>query len=159
VSPTPDFDDVALGVQVVVNGMGIGDEVALVAFEQLVDGGTVVLLGVAVEHMLLRRDQHPEVILSALLLCEHQHAGRIDAEVWLAEGIDQHDGDERPGQLGQLLVPRAQRRLREIEPLTGIDPFQAVEGLVILPATDDAVGEHARAGEPTLDRQLDCLGR
>src|SRR5689334_9650119 len=40
--------------------MGIGDEVTLVAFEQLVDGGTVVLLAAAVKHMLLRRDEHPD---------------------------------------------------------------------------------------------------
>ena len=49
VGPASDLDDVAGLVEVIVDGVGIGDEVALVAGEEAVDGRAVVLVRIAVE--------------------------------------------------------------------------------------------------------------
>ena len=49
--PTRDLDHVTVSVEVLVDGVRIGDEVAGVAFEQLVDGQAVVRAGIAVKHL------------------------------------------------------------------------------------------------------------
>jgi hypothetical protein len=81
-TPAPDLDDVAGCVQVVEDGRGVGDEVALVAGEQAVDGLAVVLLREAVQHMTLGRDEHPEVGALALLLGQDEHPGGVGAQIW-----------------------------------------------------------------------------
>jgi hypothetical protein len=77
VGPAPDLDDVAGLVEVIVDGVGIGDEVALVAGEETIDGLAVVLVRVAVEDVPPRRDEHPEMGAAALLLGLDEDAGRV----------------------------------------------------------------------------------
>jgi len=159
VRPAADLDDRAVAIEVVVHDVGIGDQVARVAVQELIDGGAVVPLRVGEEDVLVRRDGYPEVAGAAPLLSEHQDTGRVHAQVGLLEGVGAHRVDERPHQLGHLLVPPAQRRLRDLQPFPRVDPFQSVERLVVLPATDDSVGEHPRPGDAVLDRHLDGRGR
>jgi hypothetical protein len=67
VSPAGDLDERAALVEVVEDGVRVGDEVALVSVEQTVDRGRVVLGGVLEEHVPLGRDDDPEVAASAFL--------------------------------------------------------------------------------------------
>ena len=108
------FDHVAVGVQVVVDGGGVGDEVALVAGEQDVDRVAVMLVRVAVEDVAFGRDQDPEVGPPALLLGLHEDAGGIGAQIERGEGVLEHRLDERLGEVGQTvrLRPAACRRGR-----------------------------------------------
>ena len=66
VGPAPDLDHVAVFVEVIVDRVGIGDEMALVAGEQAIDGLAVVPVRVPVEDVPLGRDEHPEVGPAAL---------------------------------------------------------------------------------------------
>ncbi|MCY0992216.1 transposase [Nannocystis sp. ILAH1] len=86
-----------------------------------------------------------------------EDAGRVRAEVGLREGIGEHRLDERLDEVGELLVPAADRRARELEAVAGVERLEAVRGQVVLPAMDDRVGEEAGAGEAALDRQLQAL--
>src|SRR4051794_6216338 len=65
--PAPDLDDLAARVQVVEDRVGVGDEIALVPAEELVDGGAVVLGRVCEQNVSRRRDHHPEMGAPALL--------------------------------------------------------------------------------------------
>ena len=93
--------------------------------------------------------------VSTFVFGQHEHAGRIDAQVRLAICVLEHRFDERACELGKLLVPRAERRLGEVELLAPVDVLEARERLVILPAAHDGVGKHRGAGETALDGQLD----
>ena len=108
VRPAADLDDLAGLVEVVVDGVGVGDQVALVAFQPLVHGGLVVLEGVVEEHVLLRRGDDPEVACVALVDILHQDAGGVGAQVGRGQGVlphrlEQGPSSARPG-------PRASRR-------------------------------------------------
>jgi hypothetical protein len=155
VRPAGNFDYVALAIEMVVDGVCVSDEVALVAGEQSVDSIAVVVFRVAVKDVLLWRDEHPEVSVSAALLCLHQHAGRVGAQVRLLIGILKHSVDERLGQLSELLMPGAHRGLRQSQTFASVDILEPRQRLVILPAPHDRVSEHARAGNTTIDWQLD----
>ena len=109
--PACHFDHVAVLVQVVVDGGGVGDEVALVAGEQDVDRGAVVRVRVAVEDVALGRDQDPEVGPPALLLRLDEDAGGICAQIGCREGVLEHRLDER---LPEVLAPV---RIRRIAPV------------------------------------------
>jgi hypothetical protein len=87
VGPACHLDHVAGLVEVVVDGGGVGDEVALVAGEQDVDRLAVVLVRVAVEDVALGRDQDPEVGPPALLLGLDEDAGGIGAQIGRGEGV------------------------------------------------------------------------
>jgi len=78
--PAVDLDDTACRVKMIVDGVGVGDETALVVGEDVVDGGARVIARVLEEDMSLRRDEYPEVSRSAALLVLYEHAGRVDAE-------------------------------------------------------------------------------
>jgi len=52
VCPARDFNDVTLFVEMLVDGVCVGDEVTLVALEQVVDGEAVVFARIAVKHVL-----------------------------------------------------------------------------------------------------------
>jgi hypothetical protein len=65
VTPTSDLDDIAGFAEVLVDGVRVGDEVASTVAEQLVDRCAVMTLGVAIQHVLLWRDEHPEVAVPA----------------------------------------------------------------------------------------------
>jgi hypothetical protein len=97
--------------------------------------------------MLFRRDRDPEMADPAALLGEHQHARRIHAQVRRGQGFGPHGVDQRLHQVGQLLVPGAQGRLGHRQALAGVDAFEPVERLVVLPSPDDGVGQHAGAGD------------
>ena len=103
----------------VIDGVRVRDEIAGVAGEQRVDRVAVVPVRELVEHVLVRRDHHPEVAVPASLGRLHEHAGGVDAEVGRALGVGEHRVDERGGQLTQLVVPRAERALGQSEPLAG----------------------------------------
>ena len=59
----------------------VGDEVALVAREQVIDRLAVVAGRIAIEYVPLRRDQYPEMGPLALLFRLHEHACRVDADI------------------------------------------------------------------------------
>ena len=94
-SPTRHLDDVAAAVQVVVDGMRVGDQIAAIAGQHAVDGLLVVLGRVRVQDVPLGRDEHPEVADAALLLGLHQDAGGVGAQVRRAERVLPHGVDER----------------------------------------------------------------
>jgi hypothetical protein len=127
VREAPDFDDRAVREEVVVDGVDVGDEVALVAGEQLVDAGAVMPRRVAEEHVQRGRDEHPEVPGAALLLRLDEDAGGIGAAVGLAEGVRAHRLDDRPRERGELRVPAADRRARELDAVARVDPFEPME--------------------------------
>ena len=52
VCPTADFNDVTFAVEVLVDRVRIGDEVALVILEQSIDGATIVRARIAIKHVL-----------------------------------------------------------------------------------------------------------
>jgi hypothetical protein len=156
--PAIDFDDVARHVQVVIDGVRIADEIALVAGEHSVDRIARMLGRVLEEHVAPRRDEHPEVTDAALLWMLHQHARRIGAQVRLLEGIAPHRGNEWSGELGELRVPTAHRRARQRQALAPVYALESMQRLMILPALDDRVREHARPGKAFGDRQLDGRG-
>jgi hypothetical protein len=79
VRPAADLDDRAVAIEVVVHGVGIGNQVARVAVQELVDDGAVVPLRVGEEDVLVRRDGDPEVAGAAPLLSEHQDTSRVHA--------------------------------------------------------------------------------
>ncbi len=91
--------------------MCVGDEVALVSAQQVVDGGAVVVLREAIEHVPVGRDQHQEVAIFATLLGLNQDAGSVDAQVRRRERVGEHGLDQRMGERGELLVPSADCRL------------------------------------------------
>jgi len=156
--PAPDLDDVAGLVEMVVDRVGVGDEVTLVAGEQAVDGRAVVLVRVPVKDVPARRDEHPEVGPATLLLGLHEDTGGVDAQVRLREGVAQHRLDQTLGKVGQLLVPAADRRAREFEAVAGVDLLLPVERQVVLPAVDDGPGEQTGPSQAALDRPLRRLG-
>ena len=84
----------------------------------------------------------------------HEHPGRVGAEIRLAERLGVHGLDDRPGQIGQLRVPAADRGAGQRQTVPRVDALEAVERLVILPAADDRVGQHARAGPAAQDGQI-----
>ena len=151
--PATDLDG-ALPVKVVVDIVGVGDDVASIIRQERVDGCAVVAARVPVEHVPLGRDQHPEMAVLALVLGEHQDAGRIHAHVRLHQRVGEHRLDDRRCERSQLLVPRADRRPGQLEPLAPVDPFEPIERLVVLPAPDDRLGEQARPGRATFDGQF-----
>jgi hypothetical protein len=75
-----------------------------------------VALGVRKQHVLVGRDRDPEVARAAPFLRQHQDAGRVHAQVRLGESVGAHRLDEGLHQRGHLLVPPAQRRLRDLQP-------------------------------------------
>jgi len=65
--PAPDLDDRAVGLQMIVDGMRIGDEIALVAGEQPIDPRGVVAWAVAEDHAAeheTRRGRRPSLPLT-----------------------------------------------------------------------------------------------
>ena len=101
-----------------------------------------------------RRDQDPEVPMATPLRGLHEHPGRVGAEVRLAERLGVHGLDDRPGQIGQLRVPAADRRPGQRQTVPRVDALEAVQRLVILPAAHDRVGQHPRAGPAAQDGQV-----
>jgi hypothetical protein len=143
---------------VVVDRVRVGDQVALVAREQLVDAGAVVPRRVVEDDVPPGRHQHPEMPVAALLRRTHEHARRVRAEVRLRERVPAHRVDDRLGKIRQLSVPAADRRARELDAVAREDALDAVQRLVVLPAPHDRVGEQSRARKPALDRQLRHVG-
>jgi len=146
VSPAADLDDVARAIQVVVDGVRIGDQIAGVAGQQAVYGRAVVAARVPKQHVLPRCDCDPEVPGAAALLGLHEDAGRVHAQVWRLHRVRSHRFDQRSHQLRELLVPRAQRRLRDRQPFAAVDPFQPIERLIVLPAPHHRVRQQGRPG-------------
>src|SRR5579872_4424490 len=144
--PARDLDEGAALVEVVENGVRVSDEVALVAVEQPVDGRRVVLGGVAKEHVALGRDDDPEVATPTFVASLDQDAGRVRAQIRRGKRVRPHRVDERLREIAERLVPAADRRAREVEPLAAVDALEPMQRQVILPATDDRVGEQAGAG-------------
>ncbi len=95
--PASNFDDLAIAVEVVVDDVRVGDEVAAVAVEQLSRGACVVRLRELEQHVLFRGDQHPEMAIVAALWRLHEHPRGVSAEVRRLEGIRFHRLDERRG--------------------------------------------------------------
>ncbi len=157
--PAADLDDVAVAVQVVVDGVSIGDQVARVAGQQAVDRRAVVASRVPKQHVLLWRHGDPEVACATALLGQHEDARRIHAQVRLLHRVRPHRLYQRSHQLRQLLMPRAQRRLRNRQALSAVDPFQPIERLVVLPAPHHRVGQQARPRHASRDGQVDRIGR
>ena len=145
--PAVDLDDVALGVEVVVDDVRVGDEIAAIALEDFVHGVTRVVPRELEEDVAFRRDEHPEVTCPASFLLLHEHAGGVGTEVGLLERVDPHRGDERFCELRERAVPSAHRGLRELETVAGVHVLKTIERHVILPALDDGLGQHSRAGE------------
>lgn len=54
-------------------------------------------------------------------------------------------------------MPTTDGRPGQLQPLAGVDTFEAIERQVILPTLHDGVGEHAGPGKATLDGQLQRL--
>lgn len=69
-----------------------------------------------------------------------------------------HRVDDGFNEVGELLVPAAERRPGEVEAVAGVDALEAMERQRVLPAVDDSHGEHAGPGEAAVDRTLRCLG-
>ena len=74
VAPTGDLGRVAITIQVVVDGMGIGDDMSGVVAEQGVDGRTVVVVAEREQDVSFGHDKHPEMASGALFGCLDQHA-------------------------------------------------------------------------------------
>src|SRR5262249_55230883 len=106
------------------------------------------------ENVTLGGYEDPEVACPTLFDLLHEHTGCIDAQVRLLERILTHRTNERLGERCELGVPAAHRRAGEIDAVTPVDIFEAIERQMVLPALDDRVGEHAGTGEPFWDRQL-----
>jgi hypothetical protein len=67
----------------IVDGVSVGDEIAAIAGEHVIDRTTRVLGRVLEQHVPLRGDDDPEVAGAAALGVLHEHAGGIDAEIRL----------------------------------------------------------------------------
>src|SRR5438876_729452 len=88
--------------------MRVGDEVALMAHEQLVHAGAVVPGRVAEEHVQPRGDEDPEVPGAALLFAWCEHAGGVRAEI---EATQAHPPPwRRRAAEGARPTPRASRK-------------------------------------------------
>jgi hypothetical protein len=79
--PARHLDDTAALVQVVVDGVGIGHEVAAIAGQYAVHGLLVVLGRVGEQDVPLGREEHPEVAGAAFLLGLHQDASGVSTQV------------------------------------------------------------------------------
>ncbi len=158
VRPASDFEDRAVFVQVVVDRVGIGDQIALVAGEELVDGGAIVPGRVAVEHVSSGHDDDPEVAATTLVLRLHEHAGRVGAQIGRRLGVTPHGRDQRLDELGELLVPAAQRRAGQVHAFALVDLLESMQRQVILESLHRRVGKQPRTREPTLDGQVDRIG-
>ncbi len=159
VAPAADLHHASIDVEVVIDGMRVGDEVAAIARQHPVHGFTVVLRGVAVENVPRGGDDYPEVRALAALARLHQDARRVGAKVRGLEGILPHRVDERTRQRGELLVPATDGGARELEAFARIDALEPVQRQVVLPAAHDRVGQQARARKTARDRQLERLRR
>lgn len=122
--------------------MCVCDKVAAIAGEESVDSFTIVALRVAVEHVLIRSHEHPEVAFAAFVLGQHEHARRVEAQVRRLVRIHEHFCDQRRDELGERIVPRAERRLGDVEAFARVDAFEPVKRLVILPPAHDRVRQH-----------------
>jgi hypothetical protein len=60
-SPARDLDDVTAAVQVVVDGVRVRDEIAVVAGQHAVDHFAIVLGRIGEQDVSLGRDEHPEM--------------------------------------------------------------------------------------------------
>jgi hypothetical protein len=87
----------------------------------------------------------------ATLLRLDQHAGGVDAQVGLLEGVGSHRGDKRLDQGQELVMPSAQRRARNLQAFARVDVLEAVGRKVVLPATHDRVREHLGPRQAALD--------
>jgi hypothetical protein len=158
VRPAVDLHHVAAPIEVVVDGVGVGDEIALVAGEDVVDGVARVVARELEEHVSSGRDEDPEVPCPAPLRVLNENARRVDAEVRLRERVRAHRGHERLDHLGKGAVPSAHGGARELDAVACGHVLAAVEGHVLLPAPDDRVREHAGSRESSRDGQLERLG-
>jgi hypothetical protein len=71
--------------------VGVGDEVALIAGEYVVDGVARVVARELEQHVPAGSDQHPEVTGAASLLLLHEHAGGVDAQVLTPTLVDRSE--------------------------------------------------------------------
>lgn len=115
VRPTIDLDDVAARVEVIVDDVRVGNEIALVAGEYFVDGIARVVACELEEHVPAGRDQYPEVARSTALLLQHEHAGGVDTEIGLLERVLAHRRDKRLHALGERAVPTADCRASKLD--------------------------------------------
>src|SRR5262245_53509241 len=125
----------------VVDGVGVGNEMPAITGEHIVDGATRVLRRVLEEHVPLGSDDDPEVPSATALGMLHEHASGIDAEVRLLECVGTHGRDEWLREYGELGVPAAQRRACELDALALIDALETMKRQMVLPALYDGVGE------------------
>jgi hypothetical protein len=125
VAPAAHLGGLALPVEVVVDLVGIGHDVARVAAEQRIHRRPVVLERELEQRVPSRRHQHPEVAVLAAPGVLHQHARRIRAEIRLPERVLVHRVNEGSSQNRQLRVPVAQRGARQLNPLAPVDALLA----------------------------------
>ena len=83
VGPAVDLFDGAVAVEVIVDDVPVGDEVALVPSEELVDRITVMLPRKFEEHVPSGCHDHPEVFGATLLFRLNENAGCVGADVGL----------------------------------------------------------------------------
>jgi len=158
-SPASSLGDLAVGIEVVVDAVSVGDQDALVPFEHRAHGGAVVLGGVAEQDVTFWRDDDPEVPAPALVLVANQDPGGIGAQVRRhGPSVAPHRVHQRSAQPVESLVPAAHRRLRQHHSLAGVDFLQPVERHVVPEAADDRLGQQPGPGETTLDGEVDRLG-
>jgi hypothetical protein len=95
VRPAVDLDEAAVIEQVIVDGVSVGDEIAAVTGEDIVERVARVLGGVLEKHVTLGSDDNPEVSGLALLRMLHEHTSRVDAEIRFLERVLSHRSDQR----------------------------------------------------------------
>ncbi|MEZ4226992.1 MAG: hypothetical protein R3B13_38990 [Polyangiaceae bacterium] len=146
--PAIDLGDGAVLVQVVVHGVRVGDEVARVAGEQIVDGVAVVML-LNSNNTWRSGATSAEVTVATLLLGLHEDAGgaQIVAQA--------RPGASRRRVVAPASAGRASRKSSNapVETVALVDALQSIERLVVLPAPHDRIGKHPRAGETARDRK------
>ena len=154
VRPARHLDD-AVFEEVLVDGVRVDDEEALVLAQQLVDGLPVVLGRVHEKDVLPRRDEDEEVRASTLVGRLHQHACRVGAEVGRRRArVGEHRRHQRAGELSDGGVPPADGAAGEREPLAPVHSLETVERQVLLPALDDGVGQQPRASQRARNGEL-----
>ena len=157
VRPAADLDDRARLVEVVVDDVRVGDEIALVAGQELSTASAVVARASTRRARACsgatstQKCAAPAPLLGASTSTPVASVHRYGCR----ERVLVHRVDQRPRELGQLLVPAADRRAWPARaPRARRCPSSRCSGRWSCQRAHDRVGQHARAGEAARDRQL-----
>ena len=161
-SPTADFEDrsARFGEEMIVDVVGVGVQVALVADEHLADAFAAVIVAEIedVERVVAIADIDPHLTGASLagnVRIEERHLGGVGVNRAGAQDHRPRGIDDGPNEIGEFAHPGAHRRTRQIDALPAEDAYEAIERQMIAVFAGGDLSQEAGARQSLVDR----LGR